>query len=204
MNPLTLLLLLATTADEQTWDFQQPSDLAAFTAPAGSQVVAEAGRPENQAYLIRATAPHHTRLVLRGSEATPDFVATVRARVLAFTGAPPVVYLYGRVADSGFRFASLGGDRLSLTAYYGAARPAVGAGAARVAGGPGAWVWLKLACRGDEMYAKAWRDGAKEPRWQLTGTAAGVEPKPASMGPAVPGIRLWIEELKELDAIDER
>ena len=29
---------------------------------------------------------------------------------------------------------------------------------------------------------------------QLTGTAAGVEPKPASMGPAVPGIRLWIED----------
>ena len=29
---------------------------------------------------------------------------------------------------------------------------------------------------------------------QLTGTAAGVAPKPASMGPAVPGIRLWIED----------
>lgn len=164
----------ATAAPGRLWQF--PGGLDAWQQPAGKcGVVTDPDDPRNHVYQIDTTKPHHTQLILRGSEATPDFVASLRFRVISFTGAEPNVYVYGRLAKGGFRGLVVHGSRAGVFCYFGQGRqnPTLGSVMLGKEGTKQGWVHAKLACFGDFVAAKVWLDGRREPRWQVTGRCPG-------------------------------
>lgn len=198
---LVCSLVLNAAPAAGTWDFEKP--LAGWEQPgsAGS-VIAESDRPKNHVYQIAAAAPHHTRLTLQGSEATPDFVAELRVRVVSSQGEPPVVYVYGRSDKDGFRGLALRGSQASLFCYFGQAAPGQTLDSARPAvfgAGPD-WLRVKLACHGSRMFGKIWADGAPEPRWQMHGEADGHARGRFALGvwtsPRAPSTaRVWFDDV---------
>jgi hypothetical protein len=154
-----------------SWGFETPDE--AWTTPGGeSGVVA---LPEGgHAFQIAATQPHHTRLMLRGSADTPDFVATLRIKFLDWTGEPPAVYVYGRSGPEGFRGLVVRGAAAGGMAYYGQGKPGANFGEASADGQDGnGWLWVKLACYGDLLQGSIWAQGQPEPGWQIRGEASG-------------------------------
>ncbi|MBN2310224.1 MAG: hypothetical protein JXR94_14715 [Candidatus Hydrogenedentes bacterium] len=148
------------------WDFEGGAD--GWSGP--GNVVAEDDVPGNHTYRIVATQPHHTRVVLEGSGATPNFLVSLRVRVLEWEGAPPNAYVYGRHGSGGFRALCVGRDGGRAFCYYGQDEPSVSLGdvAARL---PDAseWIHLAFACVDDYAFAKTWPAGAPEPAWQAEG-----------------------------------
>ncbi|MBM3890633.1 MAG: hypothetical protein FJ388_16085, partial [Verrucomicrobia bacterium] len=72
---------LAMAGTVRTWDFEHGA--VGWQEPgAGSGVVTDLDKPGNHAYQIVATKPHHTQLILSGSEAAPEFVASARFKVV--------------------------------------------------------------------------------------------------------------------------
>lgn len=198
-------LLLA--APPRSWDFS--GDASDWLAPEGLGGVIDSDG--NRVYAITTDRPHHTRMLLEGTEDTPDFVASARFRVVDHSGEPPAVYLYGRWSGDGFRFLSVRGGELSASAWYGADQPPVRFGATQVAGAPtpGVWIHARLACYGDRLWAKAWADGTREPRWQIDG-AAPEQPRGAfALGvwtsPRTPSrATVWFDDItfQPIDAAD--
>lgn len=161
-----LLGFAAAIDREVRYDFEQGA--AGWVQPGGgSGIVLDPGQPRNHAYCIVATKPHHTQLVLAGSEASPDFIASARFRIVESTGEAPVVYCYGRLGGS-FRAISVRSNVAHGMSYFGQ-------------GGAGqqfdqvslpanrTWTRVKLACFGNFLAGKAWSDGEAEPNWQIRG-----------------------------------
>jgi len=177
---LLLSALLASSAVlsaalPQTWNFEKGA--GGWRGPGGdSGIVIEPGNPANHVYQIVATKPHHTLLTLVGSEATPDFVASARLKVVAFEGEPPVIYLYGRHGSGGFRALAIRRDSVGLFCYRGQGKPGEQFPGPKLT--PTSWVRVKFACFQNQMLGKAWPDGAPEPGWQMEGAADG-QPKGA-------------------------
>lgn len=154
-----------------SWGFETADD--SWTLPGGeSGIVA---LPEGgHAFQIVATQPHHTRLMLRGSADTPDFVATLRLKFLEWTGELPAVYVYGRSGAEGFRGLAVRGTTAAGMAYYGQGKPGVNFGEAFADAGDGSgWLWVRLACYGDLVMGSIWSQGQAEPGWQIRGEASG-------------------------------
>ncbi len=74
----------------------------------------------------------------------------------------------------------------SLSCWYGRGEANVGLGSLPLGYGPRGGVWTRaaIACCGDYMLAKVWRDGEPEPGWQ----AEGVDPR-GLRGPV--GVGVW-------------
>ena len=88
VRSLACLLLLPPAllaAPAGSWNFENGSAGWQLPGP-DSGVVVEPGCPTNHAFQIVATKPHHTQLVLPQSEATSDFIASVRFRIVASEG----------------------------------------------------------------------------------------------------------------------
>ena len=156
----------------RTWNFE--TDATGWRGPGGaSGVVAEPGHASNHVFEIYATKPHHTLLTLAGSEATPDFIASARCRVVTFTGEAPVIYLYGRHGSGGFRALVLRRDGANLLCYYGQGAPSQTFAGPRLKNFP-TWLRVKLACCQNRLLGKVWTEGAPEPGWQMAGEADGL------------------------------
>ncbi|MBM4047111.1 MAG: hypothetical protein FJ279_18570, partial [Planctomycetes bacterium] len=163
---------LAMAGPVRTWDFEHGA--TGWQEPGGSGVVAEPDKPGNHAYQIVATKPHHTQLILSGSEASPDFVASVRFKVISSEGEPPAVYVYGRLGQGGFRGLSVSGGKARGFGYYGQDRPSADFGSVSVDARK-KWVHVKLACYKSHLFAKAWLEGEPEPRWRISGESGAHE-----------------------------
>lgn len=167
--------LLAGGAVGQTWDFEGPVNGWQEPAEAGS-VVPEPERPGNHVYRITATQPHHTRFVLTDSAVAPDFIASLRFRLLSVDGAAPAVYVYGRLAQD-FRALVVQHSGARTFCYFGQDRPSVTLGSTddETVLAPGRWIRARFACFGDRVFAKTWAEGTREPRWQTVGQCPGQE-----------------------------
>ena len=205
---LVCLTLGLAPPPEGIWDFEMPPAGWEQSGRAGG-LRAEPDRPANHMYQIETAAPHHTRVTLKGSEAVPDFVATLRFRVASHEGEPPVVYVYARSNKDGFRGLSIRSGAASLFCYFGQSAPSQTLDTARPAvfGAAPAWLRVKLACSGPRMFGKIWADGAPEPRWQMRGEASGHERGPFALGmwtsPHTPSkARVWFDDVafQALDA----
>ncbi|NCO41827.1 MAG: hypothetical protein AUJ96_32375 [Armatimonadetes bacterium CG2_30_66_41] len=170
---LFILALAAVTpllaAPERSWSFD--GDLQGWQQPAGDcGVVPDPENPANRLYRIHTDKPHHTQLVLKESQATPDFLASVRIRVVSYEGDPPAVYVYGRLQGQ-FRALCLQDREARAFCYFGQDRPSVSLGKAALPTPFSAAKWLraKLLCFGDHLFAKVWGEGAREPAWQIAG-----------------------------------
>ncbi len=160
-------------AAPQSWNFER--DTAGWRAPGGgSRVVAEPGHATNQALEIFATKPHHTVVTLVGSEATPDFVASARFKIVATAGEAPVIYLYGRHGGGSFRALTARNAGTGLLCYYGQSTPGKNFPGPRLKNLT-TWVRAKFACCQNRLLGKVWPDGAPEPGWQMEGEAEGLE-----------------------------
>jgi len=147
----------------------------------GTRVVREFPIHTESGAVIDAVHPHHTRAVLGGSEKMPDFLLSVRVRVEAWTGAPPNIYLYGRIGPDGFRGFRIGQHRSDLFAWFGHGKtnpsfpgPSVGFESGKSAAGA-EWVRAELFCFRDVFGARVWPDGKTKPRWQVLGRCKGQE-----------------------------
>ena len=163
-------------AAPRTWDFEK--DTAGWRAPGGnSGIVAEPGNSTNHVFEISATKPHHTLLTLAGSEATPDFVASARFKILAVEGEAPTIYLYGRHSSGGFCALTIRREGASLLYYYGQGTPGKTFAGPKLAGQKilTTWVHAKFACCQCRLLGKVWIEGAPEPGWQMEGEAEGLE-----------------------------
>ncbi|HUT92346.1 MAG TPA: DUF6259 domain-containing protein [Thermoguttaceae bacterium] len=175
---LVVAVLSAPAASATTWDFEtwdSVKDAAAWQEPEGGGVVAEPEAPGNHAYQIVATKVGHTSLVLAGSDASPDFVASVRFKALSSEGEPPTVFVYGRHGQDGFRGVQVNGDSAGGFFWYNQGKVSgTLPGSVGVPVGKG-WLHAKLACYGDLVFVKCWPEGQAEPRWQISGELAGHE-----------------------------
>jgi hypothetical protein len=158
-------------APSSTWDFE--NNAVGWRVPdAAGGIVAEPDNAANHAFQIVATKPHHTQMRLAGSEATPNFVAALRVKLLAHEGATPAAYVYGRLGAHGFRGVCVRPGSVQAMAYLGQGMPSVSFGNAQLPARDG-WVRITLACYGPDLLAKAWLDGTPEPGWQMEGKADG-------------------------------
>ncbi|MCK5801457.1 MAG: hypothetical protein KAI66_01430, partial [Lentisphaeria bacterium] len=130
---------------------------------------------------IDADQPHHTSVDLLNAAGMPDFMLTLRVRIVSWEGAAPGLYFYMRREGGGLEAASLGRDGLRLMGWYGRGEPGTSSAKGGVPPEKGVWLHLKMVTRGNYCVAKVWRDGALEPRWQvehrysrLKGGALGV------------------------------
>ncbi|MCX6911367.1 MAG: DUF6259 domain-containing protein [Verrucomicrobia bacterium] len=162
---LLLLPVSVLAASAGRWDFE--NNATGWREPAGGGIITEPGAPANHAYQIIATQPHHTHLRLNGSEASPDFVASARFKVLSFEGEAPVIYFYGRLT-TGFVAVSVAQNKASGMAYSGQNGHNPHFGGPAIAAGDG-WINVKFACWKDRFYAKLWPQDGREPRWQIHG-----------------------------------
>ena len=170
-----LLLVIACGAFAQpakVWDFENGA--AGWSgAGQGCGIVAEPDAPGNHAYQIVATRPHHTRLVLEDSRATPNFVVSLRVKMLEWEGAPPTVYVYGRNGKDGFRALNLGATGGRVFCYCGQDEPSLSVGKLdTVFSQEAGWTHLAFACFEDYVLGKAWAPGSPEPAWQVEGRDA--------------------------------
>jgi len=157
-------------APAREWNFD--TDAAGWRGPGGdSGVVAEPGNPANRVYQVVAAKPHHTLLTLTGSEAAPDFIVSLRLKVVSFEGEPPVIYVYGRHSGGGFRAVTIRRDGIGLLCYRGQGSPGEQFPGPKLSAP--SWVRVKFACHKNQMIGKAWLDGATEPGWQMEGEADG-------------------------------
>ena len=167
---VTLSTSLASAGPELRTDFEQGA--TGWLSPGGeSRIVADPDQPAHHAYQIVAATPHHTRLILAGSDATPDFVASLRLKVLEFEGEPPAIYVYGRLAD-GFRGIAIRPSEAQGIIYHGTSKPGEAFGRVAINAGNG-WCHVKLACYRDHIAGKVWLDGKPEPHWQIEGEFEG-------------------------------
>lgn len=158
----------------QRWDFER--GFSGWEEPGGeSGIVTEPGAPDNHVYRIVAVRAHHTRLILRQSERTSDFVASCRFKVLDWEGEPPVFYLYGRIGKEGFRGVSVSRREVRAFCWRGQKKPGVGIGSRKLSFDAfgGSWVYAKLGCYGGHVFAKVWPAGLPEPGWQISGQSPG-------------------------------
>jgi hypothetical protein len=139
---------------------------------------------DNTVLQVNATQPHHTTVDLLNGARMPQFLMTLRVKVLDWAGSPPGIYFYMHRHAGGLQAAALGRDGLRLMGWYGKDEP----GTSSVKGGigyeKGVWLRLKLICRGSNCVAKVWRDGETEPRWQ-------VEHSYAKLKTTAPGLGVW-------------
>ena len=176
--------MAAVAVEKEThWDFER--DAAGWvTREKGCGIVAEPGNPGNRAYRIAATRAHHTRLTLRDGAKTPNFLVSLRAKVLEWTGEPPSVYVYGRSGKGGFRGLTISPQgRGRVFSYYGQNKPAASVGS--VSAGVGdkpEWIHIAFACFNDYSFGKAWGAGSPEPSWQTEGVTAGLESGDVALG----------------------
>ena len=167
------VLLSAPLARAGSWDFEQ--GVAQWRQPNGGGVIAEPGVTGNHAYQILANKPHHTRLMLESNDIGPNFLASVRFRMLSSEGASPTIFVYGRNGDSGFRSLRIAGG--SAQGFFWESkgnRRAETGDSVRLPETDG-WTHAKLACYGEFLFAKCWPDGRREPRWQIFGKRAGAD-----------------------------
>jgi hypothetical protein len=169
-----LLLLLAPVfaLASNGWDFENG---AADWRGVDGGIIAEPGNEKNHAYQIVATKPHHTLLTLAGSEATLDFIASARFKIVSSEGDAPIVYIYGRHGGGGFRALTIRRDGAGVLCYYGQKMESKQFAGPRIAAQKlmASWVRVKFACCKDRVLGKVWLDGAAEPGWQMEGEAEG-------------------------------
>jgi len=146
-------------------------------------VVPEPGVPGNHVFQIVATKPHHTRMVLDGGGRVRNFILSARVKLLEWEGAPPGVYLYGRMGEGGFRALVITPSGTRAFCYYGQDTPAVEIGrpATRLPR-EAAWVNVALSCFDEYVFAKAWPVGSAEPAWQAEGCGPGLESGEVALG----------------------
>ena len=170
---LAMLLAAVAGAQTRTWDFEQPT--ADWQTPGlPYEIVLEPGTT-NHVAAITSDRPHHTQMVLKDSEQTPDFLATLRYKQAELAQGAATFFLYGRSTRDGFRYVSSGGQKFGASAYFGMGNPSISLGGETISGWQGGepWVWVKVAYLGDRLFAKSWVDGTHEPRWQIQGAAEG-------------------------------
>lgn len=158
----------------RVWDFEK--DAAGWRGPGGgSGIVADPANETNHAYEIVATKPHHTLLTLAGSEATPDFIASARFKIVASEGDAPIIYIYGRHGGGGFRALTVRRDGAGLLCYYGRKADGKQFAGPKLGGRKlmTSWARVKFACCKNRLLGKVWLDGASEPGWQMEGEAEG-------------------------------
>jgi len=173
-------------SDLMSWDFERGASNWALKAPAMA-LVAEPGVATNHVLRIRATAPHHTKITVPGSEGASDFQMSLRYRFSEAKGAAPRIYLYGRDSGAGFRGVSLGPEgRGTVMDYRGKGNDSEDFGGLSVPGlKAGGWIRVVFACVGPNVFAKVWADGQREPAWQVV-----AEGKPGAQGRA--SIGAWL------------
>jgi len=177
------LCVPAAPAAERVWDFETGAS-GWTTQEKGCAVVTEPDNPKNHAYQIVATRPHHTRVTLSGSEKTPNFLITLRVKVLHWKGAPPNVYVYGRSVRGGFHALTLRPNgRGRVFAWYGQNKPAISIGSvgANVGDKP-RWIQVAFGCFNEYSFGKAWAAGDAEPGWQAVGFSAGQDKGKVAIG----------------------
>ncbi len=158
----------------RTWQGQREGP--GWRLPEGNvRIVRSSQVPDGTDFIVTADQPHHTRAVLAGSEKTPDFVLSLRAKVESWEGAPPNLYLYGRIGAEGFRGLRVGPRDATVFAWFSQEHseslPTIQGGfGSGIASG---WVHMRLACRGDWLAAKVWPGSEPEPGWQVMGQIQG-------------------------------
>lgn len=178
---LWMVPCLAGQPGERSWDFEKGA--TGWEAEGkGCGVVAEPDKPASHAFLIAATQPHHTRLVLTQDAPTPNVLISARVKLLEWTGEAPTVYAYGRAGSDGIRAASLSTQGGQILCWYGREQPSRAFGPLGTRLEKGRWVHLALACTGDHVFAKAWPGGSAEPGWQAQGRAPGQRTGIAALG----------------------
>lgn len=170
-------------AGSGSWDFERGAPGWALKGPAIA-VAAEPGAATNHVVRIAATAPHHTKVAIPGSENVADFHMSLRYRFAETKGAAPRIYLYGRDGGGGFRGVSLGADgRGTAMDYRGKGNRSENFGELSLSGiKDGAWIRAALACSGPHLFAKVWADGAPEPAWQVVAEGDSAEGGRVSIG----------------------
>lgn len=150
-------------------------------APAWAKsVVPEPGAPSNRVLRIATDKPHHARVTI--PDAVPaGFVAEARVRIQESTGAAPTVYLYGMTPD-GFLGAALDSGHLRLFVWRGNGAPPTPIGVAPAPATTAGWVRVRLAFADGTAVAKAWADGAREPRWTVAGAAPDLRVREFAVG----------------------
>ncbi|MCC7491853.1 MAG: hypothetical protein IT204_05875 [Fimbriimonadaceae bacterium] len=151
------------------WDFGSPPEGLRLPPEAALGGLVAGGQPA--VLEVRATAPHHTRVLL--PPLGGDGLLRVRVRFTARQGAT-ALYLYSRSGPNGFRFVNWDGQRLGAAHYRGAEQPSQALGSVALNVPDGTWVELALACLGDRLLAKGWPAGEPEPRWGIDGEASGA------------------------------
>lgn len=170
---LAFAILPVPLAPAASWDFEQ--GVAQWRQPDGGRVIAEPGVTGNHAYQLVANKPHHTQLMLEGNNVSPDFLASVRFRVLSSEGAKPTIFLYGRNGNSGFRGLRIAGGSAQGFFWENKAKQLAATGDSVRLPETAGWIHAKLACYGELLFAKCWPQGPREPRWQVFGKRAGAD-----------------------------
>ena len=170
---LGFAILPAPLGQAASYDFEQ--GVAQWQQPDGGAVIAEPGATENHVYQLLANKPSHTRLMLEEGHISPNFLASVRFRVLSSEGAKPTIFVYGRHGKSGYRGLRIGGG--TAQGFFWENKDSQRAETADTVRLPETdrWIHTKLACYGEFLFAKCWPQGSGEPRWQIYGKRAGVD-----------------------------
>jgi len=176
-----IALLICSCEEGMKWDFEKEAAGWTMLGKEGA-VVAEAGNPQNHAYQIATSKPHHTRLTLQDSEKTPNYLLKLRVKLVDWQGAEPSVYVYGRSGKGGFRALTLGLRGGRAFSYYGQQKPAATVGMLAAGLRKGEWVHVAMACYGDYLFGKTWHEGMPEPRWQAEGPTEGLETGTVALG----------------------
>ena len=133
---------------------------------------------------VNATAPHHTTIDLLDADKLPGFLMTCRVNVIDWTGSAPGLYFYSHREGGALQALSVSRENAALIGWYGREEPGTRSASAGIGYEKGAWVRVKLLCRGMECLAKVWRDGQPEPRWQLVQGYDRIEK-------LAPGLGVW-------------
>jgi hypothetical protein len=187
MLPSALILAFAAVtpllaAPEHYWSFD--GGLPDWQQPAGDcGVVPDPDGPANKLYRIHTDKPHHTQLVLKGSQETPDFLASLRFRVVSYEGDPPAVYVYGRLLGQ-FRGLCIQDREARAFCYFGQDNPSVSLGSVALPApfSESKWLRAKLLCFRDHLFAKTWGEGTREPAWQMAGQCGDQESGAFALG----------------------
>jgi len=159
------------------WDFEHGCSDWQSPGP-DSGVVVDPDGPTNHAFQIVATKPQHTRLILADSQEAPDFIASLRFKVMSFEGETPVVYIYGRTGSNGFRGLTIrDGNVVGICYVPRRVGDATHLGSVRLPrfGDTNGWIHASIACYQDLFFGRAWSEGRAEPAWQITGNVPGPE-----------------------------
>lgn len=167
-----------------TFGFESPAH------PSGSgAIISEPGAASNHVLRIETDRPHHSRWILPTNVPAGGFVLETRVRCEAWTGAPPVIWLYGLQPD-GFAYARWSNGRVAAGRWRARGADGERATEAPAPGLSNSWTRLRLTVTDGAAAAMAWPDGAPPPlRWQtggpvdatgITALAVGVWLPPAA------------------------